>query len=367
MKGELYRNVRIGSREMVAVMTLYVVTNVFLSYPEAIARSGLEAAWMEPILSGVLALILFMVVQGLIDRYFPGMDFVEITKRSFGSATAVAVALICAIYLLASTASVMRQFEENVVTTVLPMTPLLVVGVLFIVVVWYLAYCGLEGIARVSVILLPILVLGLVAVCLMTANWWRPALLLPFWGSGVLSVAGGALRYVSIFTNVLLLCIIYPHAQNQGAFRSVGVISILLSAALLGAFSAVFHMVFAPTQAVHMSFHLYQLARMIYLGRFFQRMESVFVFLWVASAVIRMAFTLWAAAYLTASAFAWPVFRPLLPALAVISFSVSMLPTNILSAIAWEQDYLLAWGWIIVMALPFAVVFIASLRKPRNA
>lgn len=354
---------KIGAKELTALLTMYVVPNAFLSYPSAVSLSGMEAAWMEPLLSGLIAMALFLVVQTLIRRYFKGLDFIEIAKEAFGRGFAILVALACAAYLLASTASVMREFEENVITTVLPLTPILVVGLLFILVVWYMAYCGLEGIARTSLILLPILVLGIVAVCLMTVNWWHPYLLLPFWGAGPEAVEAGSLRYSSIFANVLLVCILYPHAKDEKSFRRVGVVSILLSAILLSGFLAVYHMVFTPQQANHMTFHLYQLARMIFLGRFFQRMEAIFIFLWVTSAVVKMAFTLWATAYLLAKAFTWPVYRPILPALALGCFSVSMLPTDVMAAVQWEQQYLLSWGWTIVFALPFGVVSLASLRK----
>lgn len=354
---------QIGAREMIALLTMFVTTNAFLGYPEAISRSGLEAAWMEPLLSGALALVLFIIVQWLIRRYFRGLDFIEIAKESFGRGFAIIVALLCVVYLVASTASVMREFEENVITTVLPTTPILLVGLLYIVAVWYMAYCGLEGIARTSLILLPILFVGIFAVCLLTMNWWRPFLLLPFWGAGTGAIEAGSLRYASVFGNVLLLCIIYPHAHNPKSFRAIGIISIMLAALLLGGFEAVFHMVFGPIQASKMPFHLYQLARMIYLGRFFQRMESIFVFLWVTSAVVKMALTLWASAYLLGSAFRWPVIRPILPALALICFCCSMIPKNVMDAVRWEQDYLLAWGWTIVFALPCAVVLFGSLRK----
>ena len=354
---------KIGAKELTALLTMYVVPNAFLSYPSAISHSGMEAAWMEPLLSGVIAMVLFLMVQTLIRRHFKGLDFIEIAKETFGRAFAILVALACAAYLLASTASVMREFEENVITTVLPLTPILMVGLLFILVVWYMAYCGLEGIARTSLILLPILIAGIVAVCLMTVNWWKPYLLLPIWGAGPEAVEAGSLRYSSIFANVLLVCILYPHAKDDKSFRRVGVVSILLSAVLLSGFIAVYHMVFTPQQANHMTFHLYQLARMIFLGRFFQRMEAIFIFLWVTSAVVKMAFTLWATAYLLASAFQWPVYRPILPALALGCFSISMVPTDVMSAVQWEQQYLLGWGWTIVFALPLGVVSLASLRK----
>jgi len=356
----------VGAKELIAMLTMFVTTNAFLSYPRYVSQSGLEAAWMEPVFSAVLSLVLFLIVERLLSRFFPGMDIVEVAKESFGSFVATLLGILFALYFLANTASVMRQFVENVVSTVLPTTPILIVGGCFIVTVSYIARAGLEGVCRTAYIVLPVLIIGISALCLLTVNWWHPQLLLPFWGSGVQNVLLGSWRYASIFTNVLLLCVIYPHAHDPKAFRKIGVWSILFATTLLVAFIVCYHMVFPADESGKSSFSLYQLARMIYLGSFIQRMESIFVFLWVTSAVIKMAAMVWSAAYLLSSAFSWPTYRPAIPGLALLCFSASMWPHNLVDALQFDQDYLMTWGWIVVFGLPVVIVVFGAFMHWRH-
>ncbi len=345
------------------MLIIFVATNAFLTYPRYVSGSAFEAAWMEPILSGLATLVLFLIVERLLSKYFLKMDIVEVSLEVFGKWGAILLAILFALYFLLSTASVMRQFTEDVIMTVLPTTPIFIISFVFVLASGYIAHTGLEGICRTSYFVLPMVVFGTLGLCILTFNWWRPLLLLPFWGTGFTNVLYGSYRYASIFANVLLLCIIYPHAHNPKTFRAIGTASILISMVLLVAFIVTYHMVFPATDAGKSSFPLYQLARMIYLGRFIQRLESVFVFLWVTSAIVKMSVTLWGASYLLAKALDWPTGRPAIPALALLSFMISFWGESIVTILDFDEKYLMGWGWIIVFGLPLAIVLAAVVKR----
>lgn len=352
---------QVPTNEMTAMLIIFVATNAFLTYPRYVSRSAYEAAWMEPVLSGALTLVLFLLVESLMRRFFRNLDIVEVCKEMFGRVGAGLFAVIFAAYFLCSTAAVVREFTENVVSTVLPATPILLVGGVFMVAVAYIAYAGIEGICRTAFIVLPILLIGLIGVCLATMNWWHTSYLLPLWGTGVNHILAGSFEYSSIFANVLLLTIIYPHAHNTNDMRRIGIVSIVVSTLLLVALMLTYHMVFSANETGKSSFALYRLARMIHLGPFFQRLESVFIFLWVTAATVRMAVTLWCATYLIGKAFGWPTYRPGIPAMALISFAMGMWLDNWVQVIDFDGKYILRWGWIIVFALPLGILLLGAL------
>lgn len=353
---------KVPASELTAMLIIFVSTNAFLTYPRYISSAGFEAAWMEPIFSGVMTLILFLIVEWILRHYFHNLDIVEVCKELFGRVGAAIIALIFAAYFLCSTAAVVREFTENVVSTVLPSTPILLIGTTFMFAVGYIAYAGLEGICRTAFIFLPILLIGLVGVCLATMNWWHPSMLLPIWGTGINHVLAGSFHYSSIFTNVLLLTIIYPHAHDMRKMRKIGFFSITVSTLLLVALMLTYHMIFPAEETGRASFALYRLARLIHLGPFFQRLESVFIFLWVTSATVRMAVSLWGAAYLIGKAFGWPTYRPGIPALSLITLGMGMWMENWIQVINWDEKYLMHWGWLVVFALPLAILLLGVLK-----
>ncbi|MFD1678203.1 GerAB/ArcD/ProY family transporter [Alicyclobacillus fodiniaquatilis] len=349
------KDAKVGANEMSAMLILFVATNAFLTYPRYVSNSAYEAAWMEPIISGAGTLVLFIFVEWILSRYFNGLDIVEVCKEVFGRIGAAFFALIFSVYFLLSTAAVVREFTENVISTVLPSTPILLIGAVFMGAVGYIAYAGLEGICRTSYIFLPVLFVGIVVLCLATVNWWHPSLLLPLWGRGIPDVFAGSFRYSAIFANVLLLTIIYPHVKDSNQMRKIGYVSIIGSTLVLVILIITYHMVFPAAETGKSTFAMYRLARMIYIGRFFQRTESVFIFLWVTSATVKMAVTIWGAAYLMGKAFGWPSYRPGIPALSLLSFSLSLWVENWIQVINLDEKYLLRWGWIVVFALPLLI------------
>ncbi|WAH36575.1 GerAB/ArcD/ProY family transporter [Alicyclobacillus dauci] len=355
---------KVKANELTAMLMIFVTTNAFLTYPRYISRSAYEAAWMETVISGIGTLVLFLIVEKIFRRYFRNLDIVEVSKEVFGRVGAAVVAVVFAVYFLCSTAAVVREFTENVVSTVLPATPILLVGAVFMFAVGYIAYAGLEGICRTAYIFLPILLVGTLGLCVATMNWWHFTYLFPLWGTGVPRILSGSLQYSSIFANVLLLTIVYPHVHDAAKkMRQIGFVSIIGSTALLTALVLTYLMVFPAVETGQSSFAMYRLARVIHLGPFFQRVESVFIFLWVTSATVKMAVTLWGAAYLIGKAFGWPSYRPGIPALSLISFSLGMWLENWIEVINLDAKYLMRWGWLVVFALPLAIVLVGMLGQ----
>ncbi|GMA63236.1 GerAB/ArcD/ProY family transporter [Alicyclobacillus fastidiosus] len=156
---------RITANQLTAMLIIVVATNAFLTYPQYVSQSAYEAAWMEPIISGMMTLVLFFLVEWVLRKYFHQLDIVEVSKEIFGRIGAALIAIVFAAYFLCTTAVVVREFTENVISTVLPSTPILLVGGVFMAAVGYIAYAGLEGICRTAYIFLPILLIGLIGVC----------------------------------------------------------------------------------------------------------------------------------------------------------------------------------------------------------
>ncbi len=354
---------KIGSKELTAIMVMMTTTHVFLNYANEVTRQAAEAAWMEPLLAGALSLLLFLLAEGLLRRYLPGQDILEAGTAAFGQVGGVLVALVFAAYFVYVTGMIMREFEETVVTTVLPTTPIVVVGVVFVITVWYLAYNGLEAIARLSYLGLSLLIGGVLVLSLFTVNWWHPTLLFPLWGNGLRAVISGILPASSAFVNVLILVAIYPYVHNPTSLRRVGVNSMLIGTLLLCIFLLAYEMVFSIHQAQELTNPLYGLARQIRLGRFLQRFESVFIFMWVMAAVLKMSMTLWTSSFLLAKAFGWPLLRPILPAMAMISWSVSLLPSDLASVLNVSDRIRSNWSWVVIFALPLLVLSVAAWRS----
>lgn len=347
---------RVGTAELTALLTIYTGTQVFLNYPARVAEESVSAAWMVPLVSGVVALLFFWILYAALKR-FPGEDLLRAAERVLGVIPSAVMALLFAAIFLLQTALVMREFTETVVTTVLPETPSAVIAFLFMGVVVYYAYKGLEGLTRMSILLAFFLGAGILLLLAMSLTWFNPHLLEPLWGRGGANILSSGLMNTSQFMNLLILAIVYPAVRRRGQFFQIGSLSIALTAILFSAVVAVFVGTFSGAPNGTVPFPLYQLARLIYLGRFVQRLEAVFVFLWTAGAVIQMGFGLWMAAYLYASVFRMPVYRPILFPFALLLLVLANLPPDFPTVLDVSRRIFEPYGWIFSIGVPTAAAW----------
>ncbi len=349
---------RVGIAELTALITIYCSTDVFLSYPSRVAVEGATAAWMIPLIAGVITFAVFLLLY-LAMRKTPTQNLIELVMNSLSPFIGIPVAIAFSVFFFLQTAIVMREFTETVVTTVLPRTPSEIIAASFLLVVVYYAYKGLEGLTRVAVLIAYILGVGLVILLVLPLTWFHLPYLMPLAGRGWNVTLMHSLLNTSAFANVLMLAILYPAVRNQQHFVRAGLMSILFTALTMSAVLFVVLGVFTDAVSGQVSFPLYQLARLIYVGRFVQRLEAVFVFLWTAGAVLKMGFGLWLSGYLYAAAFRMPVYRPILFPLALLIYVFVFLPQNIMAVEALESRIIEPFAWIVELLAPLVLVIVS--------
>lgn len=150
----------LGKFEVFALLVITMAADLFLSYPQQFVLHGASAGWMIPFISMIICLGIWRVVAPVFTEHV-GENLLSLTKRYLGQWGMRLVILLIVSLLLVDTAITMRIFTENVVTTVLPRTPISIVAAPFLLVLLYYAYTGIEAISRVAWFLMPWLLLGI--------------------------------------------------------------------------------------------------------------------------------------------------------------------------------------------------------------
>jgi len=107
---------------------------------------------------------------------------------------------------------------------------------------------------------------------------------------------------------------------------------------------------------------IYQMSRLIEYGRFFQRIESIFVFAWAASALGYLSIGFFFLVYVFKLTFKLKYYRPLIIPFALIVFVLAILPKSLMTTIKLETLYFRSTAWIIPFALTPILLLIAGAR-----
>lgn len=357
--------VSFGVWESVSLLVSLISTQIFLGFPRSMVETAGTASWILIIYVTVLALVGFYIISRLY-KGFEGCDLLDISEKAGGGVVRIFVGCILLVYLIFIISIVLREYAENMKAVAFPVSPISFITLFFITGMVLAAYFGLEAIVRISAYIVPIIIMGYLLILIGVMPYYEFSNILPILGAGPYSIFGkGSLR-LSIYSAVSILFIIAPFIKGYGNFKKIGYLSIGMSGGFFLVTSIIYVMVFSYPMALESFLPVYQLARLIYYGRFFERIESMFMIVWAGSALLYLSAGFYFILYVFKKTFKLEYYRPLIFPFALLIFTISFLPHNLISALTLEEVYFRNYIWIVTFVMPMIILLLARYVK-RNA
>jgi spore germination protein (amino acid permease) len=356
----LHEEGHINSLQGTLLVFALLTSNLFMQIPTFLLNVSGPAAWQTAIVLTCVALLLYLPTAALTNR-FPGHSFSRISEEVAGPFLGGLLTFLVSAWLFATLAVGLRNFTETFIGTILPDTPPSVLMGVALLCVVYASYRGLEPLSRAAQVFLPIIALGVLVILMFSLPRVEASRLYPFWGYGIISTLQGGAYFTGLMAEAsVLLALGYAFRDSRTLRRSIRN-GVLLSGIVTALIMAVLVTVFGAPDAAHQPFPLYNLARLIYLGRFLQRTESMLVLFWFFSMVIRLAVLFHATTATLAGVLNLPYYRPLVFPVAVLTASVALVPEDVLVVLRLTRDWINPLG-IGVMLLPAVLLALALMR-----
>ncbi len=362
---------RFGFLETVCLMSLILFTKDFYSSIRVVVETNGTAAWYMTLISCAVSLTFFLLLYLLMKR-FPGKDLVQVFQLVLGKILGKVVALLFFAYFMFYAATDLREFLEMIKAYALPYTlPSLIIGA-FIIAVLILASKGLEVIARVGYISFFPVMFVIILILLLASKYYDVRYLLPIGGYGFdVTLKTGFLRS-SAYNEVIFLAFIINSIHGLKIFKKAGIISLVITGLTFSGTLVCYLMAFQYTQGSENLSAMYQLARIIYFNRFFQRIEAIFLFIWVISSIITVAMAFYISITVYCKAMNIKKHKPLLLPGAFILFMITILPDNLSEIIEISlvitRQYSIFFVWLVpVLVLIISLIFRKKGRGTGNA
>lgn len=279
----------------VLVTATILATNI-LFIPSNVVREAGEMGWITLLVAGGLDI----AVGGLLfylGRKFPEKDFIQYAFTLAGVIPgAIINFLFLSFLLLAATLSV-RTFGDFITENYLPQTPPSFIIGLVVLVAGAGSFYGLESIARASELITPpalgllLLILALVLPDLDLAR------LRPLSFEAVGSVLRASLVPASLFGECVIMGMLMPFVQEQRKTLLAKATAVTVAALVVSLLVAAAVGVFGARQTANFTCPLNQLTRIISIGGFLERLEALFMSLWMLTAYIKISIFLWVIAW----------------------------------------------------------------------
>jgi len=353
-----------GRFEATCITLTLLSTQLFLNLPRMMMEAAWTAAGILTVYISVLAFILFFVIAKLYKR-FEGKDLLDLGEHIGGNIGRIIVGVIVFLFILYIAPVILREFSENMKLIALPQSPLSFVILFFLAGMIVAAYLGLEAIVRYSAIFVPIIAAGYLLIIAGSVQYLDISRITPWLGSGPYEIFVKGMPRVSAFAGIILVYLLFPFIRTNKNFKTVGYASIGLSALFFLIGVLAFSLIYQYPTGTESFLPIYQLARLIDYGRFFQRVESIFVLVWVASALLHLSTLLYLIAYVFKKTFKLEYYKPLVIPFSIIVYTLSFIPHNLISTIELEK-YFRNFAWIVSFLLPIILLVIARFVKKRR-
>ncbi len=313
------------SREATSVLVLLLTVKMLFTYPRYLIERCLNGGWISVIIYGILAIGIFYVTQRLYLKTGK-ISIISQAEALGGKAFRAVVGVFSIILMMLTIAPMVRAFPEAIKTVLLQNTNMLVIVAVLAVGAGLGAYLGIEALGRVAAIFLPIAAFFILAFFVLLEPYFDTNNLFPF---SFYRVSIGNTSSFSLFSDIFVLNFLLPYIGDTKTVKKSGLLAIAISAATGALIVLAYCLVYPYPASARFIVPLYQLARMVKIGTYFQRLESVFEFVWSISILIYCSLYLFVMCDIFKKSFDLTDLKPLiLPVLVVL-----------LRLVFWEESY----------------------------
>jgi spore germination protein KB len=344
---------------------LTMIAKLLTPEPRMLAFKVGNAAWLVTFLSGLIALGGYWCLLTLLRR-FPGKSLAIISQRALGrvAGAAATMAYICYFVYLGGIA--LREFVTSFRLAIMPRTPGSALMLVYIAIVLFVAVKGVETLARMAAYLTPIMLLLFAVTLFGPLRVMDYRGLFPILGLNAPETLLLLFPETSLYSEVLLLGVLAGMLRPSD-LAWVGHRTMLIGIVGQTAGWIAIVTVFPYPMSARLSFPMLEVVRMIAIGEVLQRLEALFVLLWFFVAAFKLVLLVCSATHLFAETYGLPDYRLVVPAVALIMYTIAWMPADEVSLSWLDSSTLRVWSWPVSFGLPVLTLLVAALRGKRGA
>ncbi|AMM91468.1 spore gernimation protein [Peribacillus simplex] len=319
---------QITTPQVAVIVINFILGTGLLTLPRAATEKvHTPDIWISVILGGIIAIIAGVIIVKL-SQQFPEKTFYQYSNEIVGKWLGRLLSIALIGYFLITCGFQLRSMAEVIKYLLLEGTPTWAISMIFMWVSLYLVIGGINSIARLFEIILPLTVILFLVVAFMSIKIFEIDNLRPVLGEGIIPVLKGVKTTALAFTGpeVMLLLIPFMNQPKKAVkalivgvliplvFYVITVIMVIGALSVEGVVTRTW-----PTLDLIRSFEI--------SGLIFERFESLLLVVWIMQIFATFTITYYAAA-LGFAQLSKKNIHPFMVALLPVLYIISMIPKN---------------------------------------
>ncbi|NIK68225.1 MULTISPECIES: endospore germination permease [unclassified Paenibacillus] len=284
----------------ITVYQLFAITFIFQIGTTIIFGFGAQAgkdAWIGELISCFFGLVVVLIFLALM-RMNPGLTLVQWFPAQFGRWIGTPIAFLYPLLFIYIVGRITADIRDMVSTTILFNTPLIVISGVFIFIIAYCVYSGIERISRLGEMFLPIVLLlfCIEAVLLIGSNVMKFHNLLPVleqgWAPVMKTVYPSGIT--QSFGETITLAMFWTETKEPNKVLRITILASLLSGIMVTLFDVMAISVFGDMFSGFL-YPLYTLLSLISIGKFIENLQMFGVLYLLMTALLKSVVLMFAA------------------------------------------------------------------------
>jgi spore germination protein KB len=361
----MMQDVKINSYQFLILVIFFTIGTTMLTIPSVIAAGAKQDAWISTIFGTGIGLLIIWLFCTL-AQWFPHLTFIQINEKLFGKWIGKIVSLLFVFLPFLYTSILLNYSGTFLNIHAMPSTPMVALNILMGMIIVMGVRLGLETIARSAEILIVVFFVLFLILVVFISPEIKFENIQPVYEAGTKKIVQSSLNFVvTSSVNAVILLMIFPAFINktkQGKKSFLignligGIVIIIitfLSVAVLGA-----------ANTTRQMYPAYELAKLINVGDFVQRIEGLMATLWIIALYFKATLYFYASVLGIAQILNLKDYRPLTIPLGMIAIALSLvIYPNVIYRENWDSTTGNSLSLSIGLFLPLLLVVVYAIRK----
>ncbi len=359
-------------KENISLTQLFTIMVNFLLGSAIVLGIGKEAKQDVWIAIGIATLIGIglMYFYYSLNRLLPNKNLFEMMEYCFTRPIAIFMSFGYSTYFFFLSCRVLRDFAELIASAILPVTPIEVIVLTFMVVIAYIVYLGLEVLGRVTEIFTPYL-LGLIillAILLIVSGEIELHNVEPVLGDGLKPVVKTIFPSLISFPfgELVVFTVILSSVTEFKKCKKVSLISVLVAGGFLVLASLLMLFTLGADVMQNANFPLLSAAKRVSIGNFIERIDAIVVFIMMLGILVKSAVYLYGGLKGLEYVFRVPYRYFVFPISMIIAIFSILTSANFAKFLDWQVTLTHYLNPPIQLAIPSVIMVILIWKSKKN-
>ena len=275
-------NTKIGSKEAIALLVTIAFNHIIINMTKDIIDLTASASLLNILYIGIIAIIFTSIICYFLNK-FPTFDLVDISNYLGGKFLKWVIGLLFIAYFIFFAGNLLHMFSTCLQIIYFPYTKQFYIALFFIISGICACIMRHNAIYRSTLIIFPFIVISTLFLFFFFFQFFNVEKMYPIFGNGIYTTFFTGITNMFAFQGLAYILFTPPLLKEPAKIKKVAITSVILSCIFLLICVATVLFIFNGFVDTDELLPLFSAVKYIEFGSFFQKLDSIFVLIWILS------------------------------------------------------------------------------------